>query len=110
MKKQLGAIGIDGTTFAIDTNHNMYTVAIGKQVVINTLHCFNGNSTAVNIGIWHVKRNDTLGMHNRVLEDFAVSAHSPCDLQLDITASIEDRIYVRSSATNVNFLLWGDEF
>jgi len=109
MRKRLSAFGVDGTTFAVDTNHNIFTVAIGKQVIIKTIHCFNDNATSANIGVWHVSRNDTLGMHNRILEDFPVAAHSPCDLQLDITASLEDRIYVRSSASNVNFVLWGEE-
>lgn len=109
MKKQLGALGVDGVTYNVDTNNVIYQVPIGKQVVVTTIHCFNGNSASTNIGIWHVKKGGTLSLDNRILYNFAVAANEPCDVRLDIMASNEDMFYVRSSQTGVNFMLWGDE-
>ncbi len=109
--KRLGAVEIDGSSNAVDTNINLYTVPGSTETIVSSINiCNRSNNSADDIQIAHV--DGAIGVvadEDWIVFNIDIPAENHENIILGITMEATHSLLVRSGIVDVNFIAWGIE-
>jgi hypothetical protein len=103
-RKRVGALDIDGTTNAIDTDKVVYTS--DRATKVNVLICNRNSGYVAECQIAHVNSDDIADIADEDRKFFTLDVNQSLFLELDLNMAINEIISFRSDTTNVNCLVY----
>lgn len=112
---QLCAVEIDGVTNVVDTNVLCYTCPVNKQIIVSSLNISSENTDNAQVWLWNVLTGSSVSNANRILAGDLVAGTGGAggtggriNAQIGLCMQAGDTIYLKSTKTNVNLIMYGD--
>lgn len=100
-----------GQSAPADTNNtDLYTVPIGTQTVVSTIHIANVSSSDATVKVFVVASADSPTNANLLIPDSVITAKGFISITAGVTLGVGDKLVVRTSAaTAIAFHAFGSE-